>query len=155
MIYENRITIGGKVVKDPNFSKTKSGKSVCKVNIIVEKKIGHMNRSDFIPIAMWGKKADIAQDRIRKGDSLVVCGSIAQERWETKEHERRSRIVVQAEKFWIIPSEHYNYEEYEDEADEAREGREPEECEKGHEEYEEEVLEKSAGMFDGMWSDEK
>ena len=103
MIFENRVTVCGKAVKDPMFNKTKSDKSVCKVIIVVEKKIGHMKRADFIPIAMWGRKADVANDLIRKGDQVMVTGSVAQERWETSDHDKRSRIVVQADKFWVIP----------------------------------------------------
>ena len=121
MIFENRVTICGKALKDPVFNKTKSDKSVCKVIIVVEKKIGHMKRADFIPIAMWGRKADVANELIRKGDQIMVTGSVAQERWESKDQERRSRIVIQAEKFWIIPSEHDVYEDDREPADEVEE----------------------------------
>jgi len=114
MIFENKVIVGGKVVRDPIFNETKSGKSVCKINIVVEKRIGHMRRSDYIPIAMWGKKADIAKDKIQKGDSLIICGSVAQERWESKDQERRSHIVIQAEKFWIIPNDYHGYDEDDD-----------------------------------------
>lgn len=102
MIFANQVTLCGKVVKDPIFSKTKSGKSVCKIIMVVEKNIGgSMKRSDYIPVALWAKKADAANDMIRKGDELMVVGSVAQERWETSDHDKRSRIVVQADSFWI------------------------------------------------------
>jgi single-strand DNA-binding protein len=92
------------VVKDPIFSKTKSNnKSVCKVILVVEKRIGgSIKRSDYIPIALWGKKADVANDIVRKGDELMVVGSVAQERWETSGGDKRNRVVVQADKFWVI-----------------------------------------------------
>lgn len=104
MIFANQVTLCGKVVKDPIFSKTNSGKSVCKVIMVVEKHIGgSMKRSDYIPIALWAKKADVAKDLICRGDELMVVGSVAQERWETADHDKRSRVVVQADKFWVVP----------------------------------------------------
>ena len=104
MIFANQVTLCGKVVKDPIFAKTKSEKSVCKIILVVEKSIGSTSRSDYIPIAMWGKKAEIADNKIKRGDTLMVLGTVSQERWETKENEKRSRIVVQADKFWIMPN---------------------------------------------------
>jgi len=118
MIFTNQVTLCGKVVKDPIFSKTKSDKSICKIIIVVERNIGGtMKRSDYIPIAMWAKKADVANDMIRRGDELMVVGTVAQERWETVDHDKRSRIVVQADKFWVIPppSDNEDYIEEEDE----------------------------------------
>jgi single-strand DNA-binding protein len=118
MIFANQVTLCGKVVKDPIFSKTKSDKSVCKIIMVVERNIGgSMKRSDYIPIALWAKKADVANDMIRRGDELMVVGSVAQERWETSDHDKRSRIVVQADKFWVIPPP--GEDDYIDEEDEV------------------------------------
>ena len=126
MIFANQVTLCGKVVKDPIFSKTKSDKSVCKIIMVVEKNIGgSMKRSDYIPVALWAKKADAANDMIRKGDELVVVGSVAQERWETSDHEKRSRIVVQADNFWItsISKEEYTDDEEDESLIDAMEQR--------------------------------
>ena len=109
MIFSNHANLCGKVVKDPIFAKTKSDKSVCKIILVVEKSIGGvMKRSDYIPVALWGKKADVANDIVQRGDIMLVEGTVAQERWETKDHDKRSRIVVQADKFWVIPSHNHN-----------------------------------------------
>jgi single-strand DNA-binding protein len=107
MIFANQATLCGKVVKDPIFATTKSNKTVCKIILVVEKNIRSMKRSDYIPVAMWGKKAEIAKNLISKGDVMVVMGSISQERWETADHEKRSRIVVQADKFMMVPNKPY------------------------------------------------
>ena len=93
----------------------KSGKSVCKIIIVVERKIGgSMKRSDYIPIALWAKKADVAKDLVCTGDELMVVGTVAQERWETADHDKRSRIVIQADTFWVIPPETEEYLDDED-----------------------------------------
>jgi len=126
MIFANQVTLCGKVVKDPIFSKTKSDKSVCKIIMVVEKNIGgSMKRSDYIPVALWAKKADAANDMIRKGDELIVVGSVAQERWETSDHEKRSRIVVQADNFWLtsISKEEYTDDEEDESLIDAMEQR--------------------------------
>ena len=114
MIFANQVTLCGKVVKDPIFATTKSDKTVCKIILVVEKSIGAMKRSDYIPVAMWGKKADVAKKLINKGDYLVVMGSVSQERWEASDGDKRSRIVIQADKFMMIPNK-YSKENYEKE----------------------------------------
>ena len=107
MHFVNQTTICGKVIKDPIFATTKSNKTVCKIVVVVDKNIGSSSRSDYIPVAMWGKKAEAAKDLIRKGDTLVVIGSISQERWETVDKEKRSRIVVQADQFIVVPEDEF------------------------------------------------
>jgi len=106
MIFANQVTLCGKVVKDPIFATTKSDKTVCKIILVVEKNIGVMKRSDYIPVALWGKKAEVARDIINKGDALVVMGSVSQERWETPDGEKRSRIVIQADRFMMTPNKY-------------------------------------------------
>jgi len=131
MIFANQVTLCGKVVKDPIFSKTKSDKSVCKIIMVVERNIGgSMRRSDYIPIALWAKKADVANDIVRRGDELMVVGSVAQERWETSDHDKRSRIVIQADKFWVIPPPTSDDDYIDDEDDEIEEEGLIEEMEK-------------------------
>ena len=104
MIFANQVTLCGKVVKEPIFSKTNSGKSVCKIIMVVERNVGGiMKRSDYIPIALWAKKADVAKELICRGDELMIVGSVAQERWETVDHDKRSRIGIQVDKGWVIP----------------------------------------------------
>ena len=105
MHFVNQVTLCGKVIKDPIFATIKSNKPVCKIIIVIDKDIGSTSRSDYIPIAMWGKKAEVARDKINRGDSLVVIGTVSQERWETSDGEKRSRIVVQADKFIVLPED--------------------------------------------------
>ena len=146
MIFENSVMMSGKVIDEPQMNKTNGGKSVCKVNLIVEKQIGYSTRSDKIPIALWGKKSEIINDRLEIGDNLVVRGSVIQERWETEHNERRSQIVVQADKFWIVKkgyNHHISNEKDENEVEEV------ENIDETPEELEEEK--ESKGFLGGIW----
>jgi single-stranded DNA-binding protein len=118
MQFFNHAELWGKVVKDPTLSKTKKNKSVCKLILVVEGRIGGKTiRPDYIPIAFWDRKADAANDLIRRGDILHVVGRVTQERWVTSDNERRSRIVVQASKFEVVEGNDSYEEDYGEESD--------------------------------------
>lgn len=122
MIFENKSTIAGIVVKEPKINKTNSGKSICKLKVVVHQKKGFANHSNVIPIAIWGRKGEIAYETIKKGDKILISGSINQEKWESKGGDYRSRIVVKANKFWKTEDKkHNNFEDdyFEDDEDDG------------------------------------
>ncbi|MEM0967354.1 MAG: single-stranded DNA-binding protein [Verrucomicrobiota bacterium] len=51
-------------------------------------------RADFIPIEAWNM--DHLADHIGKGSKVLVSGAIRQQQWESKEGQKRSRLVLKA-----------------------------------------------------------
>src|SRR5690606_27685692 len=49
---------------------------------------------DWIDLTLWGKLAELAANHLTKGRQIGVTGRLLQERWETQEGEKRSRVVV-------------------------------------------------------------
>ena len=48
----------------------------------------------FIPVEAWNQ--DHLQKFIRKGSRVLVSGALRQDQWESKEGEKRSRILLNA-----------------------------------------------------------
>lgn len=95
----NRTILLGNLTADPQLSYTPSGKAVAKFTLAVNS--SHKNKAgdkvedaEFIPIIVWDKQAETVAEWLSKGKSVLLEGRIKQERWTSKENEKRSRLVV-------------------------------------------------------------
>src|SRR5690606_24321428 len=50
--------------------------------------------TDWFDLTFWSKLAELAAQHLTKGRQIGVTGRLLQERWETQEGEKRSRVVV-------------------------------------------------------------
>ncbi len=51
-------------------------------------------KTTFLPVEAWNMEH--LADYLSKGSKVLVCGPLRQNQWETKEGEKRSRIVLTA-----------------------------------------------------------
>ena len=51
----------------------------------------------LVDVTVWEGLAENAADTLRKGDRTIVFGRIKQQSWESRDGEKRSKIIVQAE----------------------------------------------------------
>lgn len=76
----NRIILIGRLTKDPEKRILEdSGKVLTRFTIAVEREYKNANGErevDFIPIIVWGKKAEVARDYLTKGSLISVCGRL-------------------------------------------------------------------------------
>jgi single-strand DNA-binding protein len=74
----NKVILIGNLTADPEIRTTPTGVSVCNFTIAVNRqyaKQGEKN-SDFISICAWRASAEYVGKYARKGNQLLVCGSI-------------------------------------------------------------------------------
>jgi single-strand DNA-binding protein len=93
----NRVTIEGRLTRDPETKVVPSGKRVCtfavavnfsvKVNDVWENRL-----SGFFDCTAWEQAAEAAA-AFKKGSPVYVEGSLKQESWE-KDGEKKSRVVI-------------------------------------------------------------
>lgn len=58
---------------------------------------------DFIPFSAFGKAAEILGKYLKKGDSVLLAGSMRQDKWEDKETgANRSRLKLRVEEFTLL-----------------------------------------------------
>lgn len=96
----NRVILMGNLTKDPELRYTPSGTAVANLRLAVN----HRYRQDnelkeevsFFDIAVFGKNGENCSEYLAKGRPVLVEGRLRQNRWETEDGQRRSRIEVVA-----------------------------------------------------------
>ena len=99
----NKIILMGRLVKDPELKKVEnSDKVYTKFTIAIRrdyKSLDGERKSDFIPLIMWEKKAELACQFLKKGDSITLSGRLITRNYEDTEGKRRYFIEVSVDEF--------------------------------------------------------
>lgn len=93
----NKVTIVGRMTRDPELNNTKSGTAVVKLGLAVNEYAGKDKGeiASFFDVVVWGKTAEAVSKYTSKGSQIVVSGSLRQERWE-KDGVNNSKVVINA-----------------------------------------------------------
>lgn len=86
--------IKGRITKDGEIRRTKSGKAVCSFHIACDNgkdKNGDKYPADFIPCVAWGQTADFIQKYFPKGAEILVEGEL---KTRTYDDERGSKHYI-------------------------------------------------------------
>lgn len=96
-----QVTVIGNLTSDPDVKTTKTGSSVLKVGIAVNRR--WKNKQDeweeevsFFDVNAWGELADNVAASLSKGSRVVVTGRLEQQSWE-KEGQKQSKVVLVAD----------------------------------------------------------
>lgn len=104
----NKIMLVGRLVKDPELRTVEnSGKVYTKFTIAIRrdyKSLDGERKSDFIPLIMWEKKAELACNILKKGDTITLSGRLITRNYEDTEGNRRYIIEVSVDSFRKIAS---------------------------------------------------
>lgn len=87
----------GRVGQDPEIKYTPQGKAVAKFSLATTETYGKdQKKTDWHNIEAWGWNAEYANELIRKGDEVVVIGSVVYESWDGKDGNKvyRTKIVA-------------------------------------------------------------
>ena len=85
----NRVTLVGRLGKDPETRYTSGGQAVCNFSVATDEtykdRAGErQKRTEWHRIVMWGKLAEIAQQYLKKGALVFIEGRIQSRQWEDK-----------------------------------------------------------------------
>ena len=96
----NRITVAGRLTRDPELRYTPSGKAVCKFSVAHSRRWRNaqgeqQEAATFLDCAAWDKLAESIAERLRKGRPVIVEGEIQQENWtdKTTQRPRSTRVI--------------------------------------------------------------
>lgn len=95
----NNVVLTGRVAVDPQLKYTTGNNTpFCTFGVVV----GDKPYTSFIPIEIWGNRAEKAAQSVRKGRIVSLNGELKQNQWETEAGGKQSRIVVVAFRveFW-------------------------------------------------------
>lgn len=92
----NKVILIGNMCADPELKQSTSGVSVCSFNIAVNRRF-NKEEVDFITIVAWRQQAEFVCKYFKKGQAIVVCGSLQTRTWTDKNNEKRYATEVVAD----------------------------------------------------------
>ena len=95
----NSVTVAGRLTKDVDVKYGKSGTAFSHVSLAVQR---DKDNTDFIDVTLFGKSAEHVRDNAGKGAKLVLIGELRQDRWQDKDGNNRSKILVVTNKVEVI-----------------------------------------------------
>jgi single-strand DNA-binding protein len=88
----NKVVLLGRLTSDPTVRYTQTGKVVAQFILAVDRpfKDAQGNKeTDFIPVVLWGKAAELVGNSCQKGHRLIVEGRIQIRNYEAKDGSKR------------------------------------------------------------------
>lgn len=92
----NNAVIMGRLVKDPEERKTSAGKTVCSFCVAVDDSF-NKDKTYFLDIIAWDKKAEFVIEYFRKGSMIAVQGKLTTRVWEDKNGNKRKETEIVAD----------------------------------------------------------
>ena len=104
----NRVILMGNLTRDPETRTTAAG-VLCKLRLAVSERRKNaagssMDPPSYVDLVVWDQQAEACAKYLRKGRSLLVEGRLQQDRWETGNGEKRSRLCVRADRIHFLSS---------------------------------------------------
>lgn len=100
----NKVILMGRLTKDPEVKYTQTGKVVTQFTLAVDRPFKDANgnkETDFIPVVVWGKAAELVGNSCQKGHRLLVDGRLQIRSYEDKDGSKRwvTEIIVSGVEF--------------------------------------------------------
>jgi len=95
----NNVCLFGRIANDLELKTTTSGKSICNFNIAINK--FNNDGTNFIPCRVWNKIAENLVRYKKKGDQIVIVGSVETNDYE-KEGQKRKYVYINANQIHYV-----------------------------------------------------
>jgi len=96
----NTITAAGHLVKDPETREV-GDKKVCKMRLCISGNRVQDKEKLFIDVEFWNRQAEIAQEYLKKGRSIIVQGELRRNTWE-KEGKEYQKDFISGQSFQFL-----------------------------------------------------
>jgi len=103
----NYVILAGNLTRDPETRVLRSGTSVAKLRLAVNevhkdaqgKKV---ENTVYVDLEAWGATAENCGRSLKKGSPVIVEGRLQLDQWETKEGQKRTRLLVRAHRVDLL-----------------------------------------------------
>jgi len=87
----------GRLAKDPEIRYSQTGTAVANFNVAISSGYGEHKQTDFIPIVVFQKLAEICGNNLTKGSQILVEGRIQVRNYETQDGQKRyvTEVIAQ------------------------------------------------------------
>lgn len=92
----NRITIMGRLTRDPELRRTNSGTAVASFTVAVDRDFGKdgEKQTDFIDCVAWRQTGEFVSKYFAKGRMIVVDGRLELRDWTDKDGNKRRNAEI-------------------------------------------------------------
>ena len=98
----NKVVLVGRLTKDPELRFTPgTGMAVTTITLAVDgwNSKTNQNEADFIPVVIWGKRAESVVNYMNKGSQIAISGRIQTRSYDAKDGTKRYVTEVVADAF--------------------------------------------------------
>lgn len=105
----NRVTLLGRLARDPELKSLPTGKSVATFAVATgrvwtDQQGQKQQQSEFHNIVMWGKMAEVANQYLRKGSRIYVEGRLQTRDWTGQDGVKRYRTEIVSDNMIMLDS---------------------------------------------------
>lgn len=95
----NKVILMGRLVSDPELKEIKEDFVVTNFALAVD---AGKDDTAFLDVTAFGASAKAIAQYVKKGERLLVEGALKQERFETKDGQKRSKIKIMLHRFHFV-----------------------------------------------------
>ncbi|MDO8626096.1 MAG: single-stranded DNA-binding protein [Candidatus Magasanikbacteria bacterium] len=105
----NRVTIIGRLTRDPELRSLPSGKSVAVFSVATgrqwtDQQGQKQKQTEFHNVVAWGRLAETASQYLHKASKVYVEGRIQNREWTAQDGTKRNRTEIVADNFIMLDS---------------------------------------------------
>ena len=101
----NRVVLVGNVTRDPELRYVGNGTAVTDLGLAVNERVKRneqwVEEVHFFYVTLWGRTAEVANEYLSKGSSVLIEGRLKQDRWE-KDGQKHSKVQIVGEKMQML-----------------------------------------------------
>ena len=103
-----RLSIAGRLTRDPEMRYTQSGTGVTNVTVAIDQSYKDQNgakveRTEFVRVSAWGSAAEVINQWCVKGQFMIFEGTPSINQWVDKEGNARSDLEMRMDNFVFGP----------------------------------------------------
>ena len=103
----NKVILIGNLGKDPELRYSPLGQAVTSFPVATSERIinpqgNTEDRVEWHNIVLWGRKAEVASEHLRKGSSIYIDGRLQTRMWQDRDGKERLTTEVVAKKFQML-----------------------------------------------------
>ncbi len=105
----NRVTLVGRLTRDPELRHTAGGDAVCSIRLAVSSRSrddsGNWgDRSNYFDVTVFGRQAETASTYLAKGRRIGVDGRLSWREWQAQDGTKRQNVEVIANDVFFLDS---------------------------------------------------
>lgn len=101
----NRVILVGNLTRDPELRYIPSGTAVSDIGLAVNDRVKKgdqwIDETTFVDVTLWGRTAEIANEYLGKGSSVLIEGRLKLHTWE-KDGQKHSKLRVTCDRMQML-----------------------------------------------------